>query len=116
MGFLIWEKMLMVLQTSLSECIVLKLMDPYLGRERCVTTDNFFTSIKLAKNLANKKTSIVGTLNCIRTEVPQEIKVSKAPVHSNKVLKNNNVSVTVYQEEAKKNPSSKYSSQKCFNI
>ena len=56
---------------SLSENIVFKLMYPYLGKERNVTTDDFFfTSVKLEKNLANKKTSIFSTLNCIRTEVP----------------------------------------------
>ena len=43
----------------ISEHIVLQLMDPYLGKGRNVTTDNLFTSVKLAKKLMKKKTSIV---------------------------------------------------------
>lgn len=40
---------------SLSEHVVMKLMDPYLGKGRNVTTDNFFTSLKLAEKLEAKK-------------------------------------------------------------
>ena len=35
----------------LSNCIVIKLMEPYLGKGRNVTTDNFFTLYILAKQL-----------------------------------------------------------------
>ena len=40
---------------SLSEFVVLKLTEPYLGCGRNITTDNFFTSLSLAKKLFAKK-------------------------------------------------------------
>ena len=47
----------------LADSVVLKLMDPYLDKGRNVTTDNFFTSLSLAKALQSRSTSIVGTVN-----------------------------------------------------
>ena len=43
------------------------------------------------------KTSMVGTINCIQREFPQEIESSKAPLHSTKILRNNNTILPVYQ-------------------
>ena len=40
-------------------------------------TDNIFTSENLAKTLRQEKISIVGTVNRIRKEIPQEIKKTK---------------------------------------
>ena len=54
----------------LSESVVIMLVEPYLGKGRNVTTDNFFTSTDLATELGKKKTSLVGTLNKIQKEVP----------------------------------------------
>ena len=90
-------------------------MDPYLGTGRNVTTDNFFTSVKLAEKLEKKKTSIVETMNRIRREIPQEIKTMKTPLLSTKILRNNNM--TLYQGKTnQKCFNSKYSSQNCDNI
>ena len=50
--------------------VVMSLMEPYLGRGYNVTTDNFFTSVDLATTLAQKKTSIVGTVRQIKREIP----------------------------------------------
>lgn len=47
----------------LGDSVVLKMVAPYLGRGRNITTDNFFTSLELAKALQAKKTSLVGTVN-----------------------------------------------------
>ena len=88
---------------SVSEYVVLQLMDPYLGKGRNVTTDNFFTSVKLAEKLEKKKTTIVGTMNRIRREIPPEIKCLKAPLHETTVLKNKNLTLTVYQAKPSKN-------------
>ena len=44
-------------------CVVMKLMEPYLGKGRNVTNDNFFTLYGLAKQLWQKKMNNVGTLN-----------------------------------------------------
>lgn len=88
---------------SLSEYVVLQLMGPYLGKGRNVTTDNFFTSVKLAEKLEKKKTTIVGTMNRVRREIPPEIKSLKAPLHETTVLKNKNLTLTVYQAKPSKN-------------
>lgn len=44
------------------ESVVLRLAEPFLGKGRNMTTDNFFTSLKLATALQAKKTSLVGTV------------------------------------------------------
>ena len=99
----------------ISEYIVLQLMDPYLEKGRNVTTDNYFTSVKKAEKLEKIKTSIAGTMNRIRREITQEIKTMKAPLQSNKILRNNNM--TLYQGKTnQKCFASKYSSQNCENI
>ena len=77
-----------------SEHIVLRLMNPYLGKVHNITTN---TPVKLAEKLESKKTSIVGTMNRIRRDIPQEIKSSKVPFHSAKILRNNNMTLTMYQ-------------------
>ena len=50
---------------KLGEHIVLWLTEPYRKTGRNVTTDNFFTSVYLAKTLRQQGISIVGTLNRI---------------------------------------------------
>ena len=47
----------------LSDWVVMKLMEPCLGKGRNVTSDNFFTLYGLAKQLWQKKMNNVGTLN-----------------------------------------------------
>ena len=51
---------------TLRERIVLRLTKPYRKTGRNVTTDNFFTSVNLAKTLRQEGISIVGTVNRIR--------------------------------------------------
>ena len=53
--------------------IVMELMKPYLGRGHNVTTDNYFTSLPLAKELKKKNTSLLGTCRWNRRDLPQEI-------------------------------------------
>lgn len=55
---------------SLGENVVLRLMEPFKGSGRNVTTDNFFTSLKLAKELKKNNISLVGTMNRVRRELP----------------------------------------------
>ncbi|KAM7018170.1 piggyBac transposable element-derived protein 4-like [Tautogolabrus adspersus] len=55
----------------LGESVVMRLVEPYVGKGRNVTTDNFFTSLTLAKNLQRKNTSLVGTVNKARRELPR---------------------------------------------
>ena len=57
----------------LADHVVMRLMEPYIKNGRNFTTDNFFTSIKLCKDLASKRTSIVGTVNKICHELPNVV-------------------------------------------
>ena len=53
-----------------SDRVVMQLMRPYLCKGRNVTTDSYFTSVKLANQLKEKQTSPLGIANKIRREVP----------------------------------------------
>ncbi|KAJ8880736.1 hypothetical protein PR048_017206 [Dryococelus australis] len=88
---------------SLSEHVVMKLMAPYLGKGRNVTTDNFFTSVSLAEKLKMQSTSLEGTVNRARREIPQSVKTRKAPLYDTVVTKNNETNLTVYQGKKNKN-------------
>ena len=89
----------------LSDWVVMNLMQPYLGKGRNVTTDNFFTSYSLAKQLLQKKTSIVGTVNKVRRELPPSAK-KQATRYSTVLLKTDDVAtLTIYQCNPTKNVS-----------
>jgi hypothetical protein len=67
--------------------------------------DNFFTSLELAKRLKEKGTTIVGTMNRARREIPDVAKVGKDELYSTKLLKNeeSGSTLTIYQGKKKKN-------------
>ena len=88
---------------SLTEYVVTKLAEPFLNEWRNITCDNFFTSVKLANSLRSKKTTIVGTVNKIRREVPKAIKTMKLPLYSTRIFKNEGLTLTVYQGKPSKN-------------
>ncbi|XP_073529686.1 uncharacterized protein [Phyllobates terribilis] len=91
-------------EDRLADHVVMKLLDPFLKKGRNVTTDNYFTSVKLAKQLKSKGTTIVRTLNKIRREVPKEIKSMKEELYNTKVFRNeDNFTLTVYQGKPNKN-------------
>ena len=50
--------------------VVMQLMQSFLNKGRNVTTDNYFTSVKLATQLKQKRTSLLGTVNKIMKEGP----------------------------------------------
>ena len=92
----------------LSESVVITLVESYLGKGRNVTTNNFFTSTHLATELGKKKTSLVGTLNKIRKEVPLLVKALQQSRYSSKLLQtksdnNQATTLTVYPYKQKKN-------------
>ena len=92
------------LSHRLSDWVVMKLMEPYFGKGRNVTTDNFFTSYGLAKQLRQKKTSIVETVNKARRELPPSAKTTQATRYSRVLLKAGDVAtLTIYQCKPKKN-------------
>lgn len=57
-------------EERLSEHVVMSLLEPFLDKGRNVTTDNFFTSVSLAKRLLCRNTTLLGTVNKVRREVP----------------------------------------------
>ena len=88
---------------TLDEHVVLRLLEPYRKTGRNVTTDNFFTSVNLAKTLRQQGINIVGTVNCIRKEIPQEIKKIKGDLYTTKVFKHDGCTLIVYQAKTTKN-------------
>lgn len=102
---------------SLGEFVALKLIEPFTGCGRNVTTDNFFTSKSLASKLLEKNTTLVGTIRSNKKELPKSAKqkVDNLPKFSSLFYKSNICTLTVYK--AKKNKkvlllSSKHTSQK----
>ncbi|KAF2886752.1 hypothetical protein ILUMI_19418 [Ignelater luminosus] len=88
----------------LAENVVIRLMEPYLRTGRNVTTDNFFTSLKLAERLKAMQTSIVGTMKRTRKEIPAVVCNSKESLHFLKTLISvSGTTLTVYQGKRNKN-------------
>ena len=56
-----------------------------------------FTSVELAKSLKSKKTTVVGTVNKIRRDVPKVIKTMKLPLYSTRIFTNEELTVTFHQ-------------------
>ena len=82
----------------------MKLAEPYLKKGRNITTDNHFTSVKLAKLLKSKNISLLGALNKMRREVPSELKNMRDEQFATKLCKSDDdILLTVYQGKRKKN-------------
>ena len=87
----------------LGDYVVTRLMDPFTKKGRNVTTDNFFTSMKLAKDLRLLKTSIVGTVNRVRRELPACVADTKSPRYTTKLLVHDGITLTIYRCKPTKN-------------
>jgi len=86
----------------LADYVVKTLVNPYLRKGRNVTTDNFFTSLQLAKYLKSQSTSIVGTMDRKRREVPEIAKKCKEELYHTQVLKESDATLSVYQGKRNK--------------
>ena len=86
-----------------SDHVVMKLAEPYLKKGRNIATDNYFTSTKLANLLKSKNTSLLGTLNKVRREVPNKIKSMRNEQYATSFYKSGDMLLTVYQGKPKKN-------------
>jgi hypothetical protein len=87
----------------LAENVVMKLMEPFLDDGRNVTTDNFFTSLSLSHRLLQRKTTLLGTVNKVRRELPQLAKdTAQREVFSTSVLRSGSVSLTIYAPKKNK--------------
>jgi hypothetical protein len=89
---------------SLGEFVVMNLLKPFTGRERTVTTDNFFTSFPLASKLKTENTYLVGTLRSNKKEIPKKFRLKKdvIPRFSSLFYRTNIYSLTVYKSKPKK--------------
>lgn len=61
----------------LSEFVVSKLVEPYLGCGRNITADIFFTSFSLTKKLLGKKSTSLGSIRANRKVLPKIAKAKK---------------------------------------
>ncbi|KAH9635219.1 hypothetical protein HF086_013246 [Spodoptera exigua] len=65
--------------------IVMRMAQPVLGKNMNITMDNWFSSLRTAKQLFENGTTMVGTVRKDKREVPQEFRVARGnPLHSSK--------------------------------
>ncbi|XP_035228790.1 piggyBac transposable element-derived protein 4-like [Stegodyphus dumicola] len=88
---------------SLPENVVMRLLSHYLNSGRNLTTDNYFSSLSLARRLKMKNTSFFGTVRRHRQEIPHEVRKSKTRLFEIVLLKNGETTLTVYQGKRNKN-------------
>uniref|UniRef100_A0AAR2K205 PiggyBac transposable element-derived protein domain-containing protein n=1 Tax=Pygocentrus nattereri TaxID=42514 RepID=A0AAR2K205_PYGNA len=88
---------------KLSEYVVMKLMEPFMDKGRTVTTDNFFTSLSLARRLLGRKTTLLGTVNKIHRELPDSAKKTlDREEFSTQVFSTSGATLTVYAPKRRK--------------
>lgn len=82
--------------------VVLKLSENLLGAGRTIVTDNYYTSIELAKTLLDQETHLLGTLRKNRKNLPEE--VTKAKLKKGEVVaKESNEGILVLNWKDKRN-------------
>ena len=72
---------------SLSRSFQCCLVESFTWKGQNVTTDYFFTTVKLAENLKAKNKRLVGTVNRIRREISQSVKQFRKDRYSTTILK-----------------------------
>ena len=86
--------------------MTLSLMEPYRNTGLDTTTDNFFTSLCLARKLLRSNITMVGTMRAHPREIPSEIAqmAKSAPFYSSKfVFTPAEESIVLLSSKAKKN-------------
>lgn len=85
--------------------VVMTLMQTILNKGYTVVVDNFFTSVRLAKDLLKKGTNLVGTLRKNRKEIPKEMKDLKLqPGQSRSWRTGELLSVAFKEKKSQKKP------------
>ena len=64
-------------ESAMGTRVVLKLLEPLLGKGYCVTIDNFYTSPELVDALIKNCTDVYGTVRANRKEMPPEFRAPK---------------------------------------
>ncbi|UYV74397.1 hypothetical protein LAZ67_11003397 [Cordylochernes scorpioides] len=75
-----------------------------LGKGYHLITDNFFTSINLAKDLLDSHTYLTGTIRTNRKGLPKTLKSAKLGVDESLYMVNNNLLALAYKEKKSKPP------------
>jgi hypothetical protein len=88
---------------TLAEAVVTRLLEPIRCKGRNVTTDNFFTSLSLAKQLKEKHVSLIGTMRTNRRELPTLVTSTSNPLYSSTVMKSDDATLTAYHCKKHKN-------------
>jgi hypothetical protein len=85
------------------EFVVKKLIEPYANKGYCITTDNFFSSLKLARALLQIQTTFIGTVKKNKKELPPAVKQHYS-LHTTTFLDDQRgCMMTTYQCKSKKN-------------
>ena len=84
--------------------VCLTVLQPYYKKGYNVTTDNYFTSLKLAEELKQKKTTILGTIRKQQREVPSTALIMKdRELYASKIFSSpSGCSLTIYKAKKKK--------------
>lgn len=87
--------------------VCMKLMEPLYNQGYNLTTDNFFTSLRLADSLRDKGTSLLGTIRKQRREVPDgDTLMKNRDLHSTEIystgIEGSNTTLTIYKAKRKK--------------
>ena len=61
---------------TLEESVVLQLVEPFVDSGCHIVTDNFFTSLKLARKLTEKGMTLLGTIRSNKREIPKEMRTT----------------------------------------
>lgn len=86
---------------ALGSHVVMKLTEPIWNKGYNITTDNFFTSADLARQLLAKRTTIVGTVRAHRRELPPP-PPQRLELHSSIFYESNELHLTRYQAKRTK--------------
>ena len=83
-------------------CLIL--LQPYYKKGYNVTTDNYFTSLKLAEELKQKKTTILGTIRKQRRDVPStELIMKDKELYASEIFSSpSGCSLTIYKAKKTK--------------
>jgi hypothetical protein len=91
---------------QLGHHVVMELMKPYYWHGHNVTTDSFFTSLALAKDLHVKRTTLLGTVRWNRRELPKEVHTFQAEMKrfESKLLEeeSHTATMTLYKSKPRK--------------
>ena len=98
---------------SVAADVVSLLTDDFHGSRRNITSDNYFTDLKLAESLVKKKLTTVGTVRRNKTFLPKEFQEKKAlPLGESKFLfRKESVLVSYQTKRQKKCSASKHNAQ-----